>query len=764
MLCSLLGVFCLILFKDILLGGHYLLGNDFVTFYLGMKQFLYNEVHKFHSIPLWNPYIFGGIPFWAHFESTIFYPLDALFWIIPPERAYGYTVFVHLVLAGLFMYFLARSFHFGPLGCFVAASIFTFNGFIMGTLHDGQMFRIQAYTWIPLIIFFLNKALISKSPSFHSTMAGIAWGLQILSGSPQDALYTLMAALLFLGCHLRPHIREFASNGKIFWFASALFIIGLGLAAIQIVPASEFVTESARSKIDSYSLVTIGSYPLQGIITTALPNFFGNYITGKYWVSGIPWTVPLFNLYVGVLPIILFFIIPYEKKECARLVIFLVSLGILAFILSLGAHTPLYRLVYYMPGFDKIRAPSKIIILWVFALSLLAGKGIDTLFKRPRAVFRRRINFYLCFVVCLGILDLLFHIERPVVLKIFSPFIMHEAIPERMDIAVNTIIKGFHHFTFLNALILLCLISWVRNILNPGLAAFLLCAILLLDLGYANWGAARHNDKIYQWVDRTKQELNKFLKKDKGLYRVGSYDYGFGPNIEMYFGYQTVGGYTPLHLLRYYEYFNKYADDELPDGCVWFAYGASQHGILMDLLNMKYEISHESKTIVLRQSCLPRAFIVPNYKIIEKEKLLDYLIEPDFDPRKVVLFERGDIESRLSDVTTLNPKRESSATVTSYRPDQIRLVTESSEPGYLFLSEVFYTGWKAFVDDKPTPILRGNYLFRVVKVPDGKHRVEFVFDPLSIKIGVWVTVLTLFLILVIFLYHIRKGFLYRKRN
>ena len=182
----------------------------------------------------------------------------------------------------------------------------------------------------------------------------------------------------------------------------------------------------------------------------------------------------------------------------------------------------------------------------------------------------------------------------------------------------------------------------------------------------------------------------------------------------------------------------------------------------MDLLNMKYEISYASMKIALRQSCLPRAFIVPNYRIIEKEKLLDYLIGPDFDPREVVLFEKADIEAPISDVTTMSSKGENAAMVTSYRPDRIRLITDSPGPGYLFLSEVFYPGWKAFVDDKPAQILRGNYLFRVVKVPEGKHQVHMVFDPLSIKIGVGVSIFTLLLVLAIFLYHTRKTFLFLK--
>ena len=155
---------------------------------------------------------------------------------------------------------------------------------------------------------------------------------------------------------------------------------------------------------------------------------------------------------------------------------------------------------------------------------------------------------------------------------------------------------------------------------------------------------------------------------------------------------------------------------------------------------------------------------MPNYRIIDKEKLLDYLIGKNFDPRKVVLLEKAEVESELSDVTAMNSKGESSAIITSYRPDHINLLTDSSEPGYLFLSEVFYPGWKASVDGKPIPVLRGNYLFRVVKVPKGKHQVDFVFDPLSIKIGVGVTVFTLLLVLAISLYYRRKTLLFRKQD
>jgi uncharacterized membrane protein YfhO len=68
-------------------------------------------------------------------------------------------------------------------------------------------------------------------------------------------------------------------------------------------------------------------------------------------------------------------------------------------------------------------------------------------------------------------------------------------------------------------------------------------------------------------------------------------------------------------------------------------------------------------------------------------------------------------------------------------------------PAYLFLSEIFYPGWKAFIDGQAARILRGNYLFRVVEVPKGRHTVRLEFDPWTIKAGIGITLFTVLLLL-----------------
>jgi hypothetical protein len=737
-------------FRDILVGGHLLFGVDFFQIHLSTKQFLFSEIATHHTIPLWNPYIFSGMPFWAHFESTIFYPLGILFWVMAPEKAYGYTMFLHLVLSGMAMYLLARSFHFTLFGAFVASTVYLLNGFVMATLYDGQMFRIQSYLWIPVILFFLNRALrLKRSPFLHISLAGLFWGIQILAGAPQDAFYTFLAAMIFwLACLVFSHERRKDipfGLGSVFLF----FAIGLGVAAVQVVPAAEFVSVSVRAALDRYELMTLGSYPPEGLITALLPHFFGNYTQGSFWVSGTPWSIPLYNLYVGVFSMVALLFLFFRRPEDKAIIVFSASLALFALVLALGKHTPLYKIVVLIPGFGSLRAPSKILVLWAFAFSLLAGKGMDGLVHESKAVLLRRGAYLVSLLIVLALLDCLFRLDPSFVLKIFSPFVLDEAIPSKLTEARDIMASEFHRLTLLTGAVAFLIFLHIRNKLRMGLFAVLLCGILLLDLGYVNRGAVRHSDELYEWAAGAKEKLGAALGHDDSVFRVGSFPSGFGANFEMYLGYQTVGGYSPLCIHRYYEYINHYRfyGQPAPQGWSVFFYDLYGNRILMDLLNVKYEISHAEKSYALRQGYLPRAFWVPDCKILPREAILDHLRSPHFDPTRTVLLEKDDSPPDPSATPApSSQKTHAQVNMIAYRPDRIVLETTSSESGFLFLSEVFYPGWKAYVDGKRQKILRGNYLFRTLELPSGTHRVTVVFEPASIKIGVAVTLLTLLVV------------------
>ena len=756
-------------FRDIIFKGHLLYGSDFAAFYLGLKQFLFTEWHKHHSIPYWNPYIFSGIPFWAHFESTIFYPLDFLFWILSPEKAYGYTVFIHLVLAALFMYLFVSSFKLSPFASFLASSVFVFNCFIMATIFDGQMFRVQSYTWIPLIFYFLKKASSESSPTtkINIILAGIFWGFQNLSGSPHDAFYTYLAAFLFLIFFIfNQKTKKIFLIRRMIYLSILFGITGFCISAIQIIPALEFVSQSVRSVVNSYDLVTIGSYPFKGIVTAIMPHFFGSFIYGNYWVGNIPWSIPLYNLYVGILPIILLCFFVGRTAFSDKFFIFSLTLAVISLLLAFGHHTPLYKLAYVIPGFDKTRAPAKIIILWVFSSSLLSGRIMHNIFSDYNIIPSKRIILLLCFVLSMVLLNILFLFDHSIILKIFSPFIPDEAITNKLNLAKEIVLNEFQRLTFLCVLISSSLLVYVRGYFNKKYIIGFLCILHVLDLVYVNIGAVRHYDQKYRSVAKIKLELKNSIGKDNSIFRIGYDDLGLGPNSGLYHEFQTVSGYSPLFLYRYYEYINKYIskDREVKEGWVIFAYGQYKNRILMDLLNVKYDVSSASKSYSIRETYLPRAFFVPYFKIVDRDKILDLIIKADFDPQNAVLFEKADLPvfEHISN-TPHEIGRDNWTKITSYQPDEITLEAYSDNSGFLFLSEIYYPGWKAYLDNKPAKIFRGNYLFRVIELPGGYHKVRFTFDPISIKIGTTITLLTLLILVLLAFFHFYRRLFARQR-
>jgi uncharacterized membrane protein YfhO len=531
-----------------------------------------------------------------------------------------------------------------------------------------------------------------------------------------------------------------------------VFFTGAGLSSIQIFPALELISESVRAALDSFEWSTLASYPLQGMITILMPHFFGNYADGSIWVGNTPWSIPQQNLYTGILPVALLGFLSFKDRIEKSVLLFALVLAGVSLILAFGHHTPIYKLVYLLPGFDRFRAPSKIMVLWAFSMALLAGIGMEGLFSSLRKKSLVRIYPLLVAVLFLGALVLVFHCSPSSVLKFFSPFVLADAIPSRMPQAATMIFGETQRLLLAGSLILLVFLLVRKNLVSQSVGAVLLCALLLADLGYVHRKAVRHDDTLYATIEKIKQRVDAGLEQDRSLFRVGSFRNTLGSNLEMVLGYQTVGGFTALFPSRYYDYMTYYSENKLPEGWVSLFYGVSKHHVFMDLLNVKYEIGHDQKLIAMRDSFLPRAFLVPGARVMRKEEVLDFMAGGDFAPQKTVLFENG-----APGPESVPPSSDSSPVsgqveITAYGPDRIALSVDASHAAFLFLSEIYYPGWKSFVDGRPARILRGNYLFRVLELPKGRHSIRLEFDPWSIRCGSAVTLSVLFLLGALALY------------
>src|SRR3989338_375198 len=84
--------------------------------------------------------------------------------------------------------------------------------------------------------------------------------------------------------------------------------------------------------------------------------------------------------------------------------------------------------------------------------------------------------------------------------------------------------------------------------------------------------------------------------------------------------------------------------------------------------------------------------------------------------------------------------------IVRHSPNHIKLKAHLEKTGLLVLNEIFFPGWQAYIDGKREHIFKTNYIMRSVYLKEGNHTIEFVYRPLSFKIGAGITILTIFIL------------------
>src|SRR5690606_22764538 len=129
------------------------------------------------------------------------------------------------------------------------------------------------------------------------------------------------------------------------------------------------------------------------------------------------------------------------------------------------------------------------------------------------------------------------------------------------------------------------------------------------------------------------------------------------------------------------------------------------------------------------QAVLPRAFVVHDIAAVPDTDegtaaALAILRDPSFDPARTAV-----IHTDQPAETYASAAEASTATITRYTPEQIIIDVQTEAAGYLVLTDTFYPGWRAAVNQVETPIERADVMFRAVPVPAGANQVTFEYRP-----------------------------------
>jgi uncharacterized membrane protein YfhO len=136
---------------------------------------------------------------------------------------------------------------------------------------------------------------------------------------------------------------------------------------------------------------------------------------------------------------------------------------------------------------------------------------------------------------------------------------------------------------------------------------------------------------------------------------------------------------------------------------------------------------------------LPRAFVVHQAEVIpDDEQAIARMREPAFDLAQTII---------LADGEPLAGEGNATAEIVQYAPEEIVVDATTDAPGYLLLTDTFYPGWRASVDGVPAEIVRADVAFRALRLEPGAHRVEFRYQPTSVRWGAWISAGALLLLL-----------------
>ena len=764
------------------------------------KTFARGEVLS-GRLPLWNPHVFGGMPFLAAGQYGVLYPLGLIFYALPVSAAYEWFAVLHLALAALGAFVLLRVLGCGGFGGAVGGLAYGFCGFLVVSLIWPQV--VGAAVWLPWLVL-IGELLVRHVEGGRASAAllvaalALLVGTQFLAGHVEISFYVVFSLTWYVGLRLigalvdRRSPRQVAGAGL--WYLLAI-LLGVGLAAVQLVPFVELAERNFRRGLTTYSEVASYALPARHVLALIMPDFFGNPTHHQYFdmfdlvvkrvgqgfasraidqPAAVFWGIKNYVEGAGYVGVVALGFAALALVRPRRPTWILAGLALWSYLLAFG--TPLYRLLFALPFFDQLHTPFRWLFPASFALAALAGLGADRLDRVVQATTsgsghlspttgESRLQVGLAVASLTGGCGLVVALvvahfwPRPA-LAIARMLLERE---ERLrDVFSSPAMLASYEAQslFLLALGLLGvggIVMLSRLAARPAAWRIAGAGLVFLEL-YAVGASflSRSDAALLQHVPPSVLFLRE-RQEAEGPFRIAGYGNSdvLRPNTAMMAGLEDVRGYDSMFLREYVDYWSLI---EPPDMLLFnqmssFRRPASLRSPFVDLLNVRYVVTTESLSepglslvydreirIYERPTALPRAFLVPSSRFVpDGEAALSILRQPGFDPRREVILEG---QGRSASEAWLGGE----VRIEQYRPNLVTLVSHSPGPGYLVLADSYFPGWQATVDGEPATVYRANHAFRAIEVPAGEHRVVFKYSPTSFRLGLFASFVALIVV------------------
>ena len=251
--------------------------TDLCLQFLPWRQFGFAALARGHW-PLWNPHIFGGVPYFADVQSALLYLPNLVFLVLPLAAAANASIALHLWMLGVFTLGWALRRGLSPLAAWVTGSSAMLSSCVVMQVYAGHLTNLTAMTWAPLIFACVEEALSAASErrrrlAWLAAMFGVTQ--QILAGHPQYVYYTALA--------LAVHTTLRARRARVYVALASVYVAAALLSAAQLLPSVEAARDTLRAQPVPYAFASMFAFPVENLLTAVAPFAFGNDIHLPYW-------------------------------------------------------------------------------------------------------------------------------------------------------------------------------------------------------------------------------------------------------------------------------------------------------------------------------------------------------------------------------------------------------------------------------------------------------------------------------------------------
>ena len=757
----------------------------------GMSKEIMDFKEKSGEDTYWTNSMFGGMPGYqiaAVYTANLIQYIDKVITLGLPNPGDYFFLFM------IGFYFLLITLKVDSKIAIVGAVAFAFNCYFLIAIEAGHNSKAHAIGYMApvvagIIMTYRGKYLLGAA------ITSLFLALELYANHLQITYYLMLTVIILLAFEFYRAFKEKTISN--FIKCSAFLGFGAALAILSSITnlwaTQEYGKYSTRGPSELTSnkenqttgldrdYITDWSYGIGETITLFIPDFKGGASEPisknskealkdidpnfKQYVGGFgsyfgdqPFTLGPY--YIGAIIILLFVIGAFIVEGPIKW--WLLSATALSILLSWGKNFMSFTNLFldFVPGYDKFRAVAMILVIAAFAVPLLAIITVNKMVVEKEFLKnnKRKLIYALGGVVAISFLISI----APGMFTSFYTSNEYEQVAqsvkgqqnsqELLDSFFTAVSAAREHIVKADALRTLMLVIFTSILIWTFLKfrykkeffIFGLLALILIDQAPVGRRYLQEDDFVKKSLNAIPYPMTQadqyVLQDTSGSYRVLNIAVNTFNDASTSYYHQSIGGYHGAKLKRYKEVIDSCLTGELavlrmvmqkPDS-------ANEKIIysqpVLNMMNTKYIIYNPESPPLQNKGTLGNAWFVNAVKIVPGADAEIVAIR-NFDPRTTAV-----VDQRFQDkLQGFNPQAQDSASsivLMKYKPNHLTYQTSSSSEKLAVFSEIYYDkGWNAYIDGKQTEYLRANYVLRAMRIPQGKHTIEFKFEPNVITTG-----------------------------